>query len=105
MPTAAPSVRTFLTATNPPIASGARNNMAAVPAKGSAAWVLMRRLNSSCSRSMASVVRADFRWLGGKRRKANKRSPASSRLAATAGHFSRHLHTNALRRRSTSFAL
>ena len=48
--------------------------------------------------SISSVVRADFHWLGGKRVKANSRSPASSRLSATARHFSRHLRRNALRR-------
>ena len=31
--------------------------MAAVSAEGSTVWVLIRRLNSSCSRSMALVVR------------------------------------------------
>ena len=39
--------------------------MAAVSAEGSTVWVLMRRLNSSCSRSIALVVRADFHWLEG----------------------------------------
>src|SRR3954464_2129123 len=52
--------------------------MAAVSADGSTVWVLMRRLNSSCSRSMALVVRADFHWLEGSRGKANSASPASS---------------------------
>src|SRR4051812_24105815 len=66
-----------------PEASNAQNSIAAVSADGNTVWVLIRRLNSSCSRSMALVVRADFHWLWGKRRKANRRSPASSRLAAT----------------------
>src|ERR671939_366289 len=48
-----------------PEASRAQNSMAAVSAEGSTVWVLMRRLNSSCSRSMAFVVRADFHWPGG----------------------------------------
>ena len=48
--------------------------------------VLMRRLNSSCSRSMALVVRADFHWPGGRRVKVKSRSPASSRLSATMSH-------------------
>ena len=34
-------------------ASSAQNSMAAVSAQGSKGWVLMRRLNSSCGRSMA----------------------------------------------------
>jgi hypothetical protein len=41
--------------------------MAAVSAEGSTVWVLIRRLNSSCSRSMALVVRALFHWLMGNR--------------------------------------
>ena len=58
--------------------------MAAVSPEGSTVWVLMRRLNSSWSRSMALVVRALFHWLTGNRVKVNSRSPASSRLSATA---------------------
>src|SRR3954466_14832237 len=50
-----------------PEASSAQNSMAAVSAEGSTVWVLIRRLNSSCSRSTAFVVRADFHWLGGRR--------------------------------------
>jgi hypothetical protein len=46
-----------------PEASSAQNSMAAVSADGSTVCVLMRRLNSSCSRSMALVVRADRHWL------------------------------------------
>jgi hypothetical protein len=38
-----------------PEASSAQNNMAAVSAEGSTAWVLIRRLKSSCSRSIAFV--------------------------------------------------
>ena len=48
-----------------PEASSAQNNMAAVSADGSTVCVLIRRLNSSCSRSIAFVVRALFHWLGG----------------------------------------
>src|SRR3954454_19195989 len=48
-----------------PEASSAQKSMAAVSAEGSTVWVLIRRLNSSCSRSTAFVVRADFHWLGG----------------------------------------
>jgi len=58
--------------------------MAAVSAEGSTVWVLIRRLNSSWSRSIALVVRALFHWLTGNRAKVNSRSPASSRLSATA---------------------
>ena len=43
-----------------PEASKAQNNMAAVSADGYTVCVLIRRLNSSCSRSMALVVRALF---------------------------------------------
>src|SRR6201995_88385 len=61
--------------------------MAAVSAEGSTVCVLIRRLNSSCSRSTALVVRADRHWLSGKRVKVNSRSPASSRLSATRAAF------------------
>src|ERR1017187_3566675 len=67
-----------------PEASSAQNNIAAVSAEGSTVCVLILRLNSSCSRSIAFVVRALRHWLGGRRGKANKRSPASSMLSATA---------------------
>ena len=43
-----------------PDANKAQNSMAAVSADGSTVWVLILRLNSSCRRSMALVVRADF---------------------------------------------
>jgi hypothetical protein len=46
-----------------PQASGAQNNVAAVSADGSTICVLMRRLRSSCSRSIAFVVLALFHWL------------------------------------------
>src|SRR3712207_356388 len=46
-----------------PEASSAQNSIAAVSAQGSTVCVLMLRLNSSCSRSTALVVRADFHWL------------------------------------------
>ena len=39
-----------------PDASNAQNNIAAVSADGSTVWVLIRRLNSSCSRSIAFVT-------------------------------------------------
>jgi len=66
-----------------PLTNNAQNNMQAVSAQGSMHWVLMRRLNSSCSRSMALVVRMDFHWSLGKRRKVKSFLPASSRLSAT----------------------
>src|SRR5258707_1243302 len=50
-----------------PEASSAQNNMAAVSADGSTVCVLILRLNSSCSRSIALVVRALRHWLGGSR--------------------------------------
>jgi hypothetical protein len=48
-----------------PDASSARNGIAAVSAEGSTVCVSIRHLNSSCSRSIAFVVRALRRWLGG----------------------------------------
>src|SRR6185503_9513626 len=81
-----------------PEASSAQNNMAAVSADGSTVCVLILRLNSSCNRSIALVVRTLRHWLGGRRVKVNKRSPASSRLSATARCLSLHLRMKALRR-------
>ena len=71
-----------------PEASSAQNNMAAVSAQGSTVCVLIRRLNSSCSLSIAFEVLIDFHWLCGNRVKVNSLSPASSRLSATARHLS-----------------
>jgi hypothetical protein len=62
--------------------------------------VLIRRLNSLCSRSIAFVVRALRHWLGGSRVKVKNRSPAPSRLSATALHFTRHLQMKARQRLS-----
>ncbi len=60
--------------------------------------VLIRRLNSSCNRSIAFDVRIDFHWLFGKCVKVKSLSSASSRLSATAGHFSlTALHNHLLR--------
>ena len=50
-----------------PDASSAQKSMAAVSGDGRTVWVLMRRLNSSCRRSTALVVRADRHWPGGRR--------------------------------------
>src|ERR1700752_163773 len=55
-----------------PEASSAQNSMAAVSADGSTVCVLILRLNSSCSRSIAFVVRALLHWLGGRRVKVNR---------------------------------
>src|SRR5438045_9473346 len=51
-------------------------------------WLASQRKNNL---SISSVVRALFHWLGGSRVKVKSRSPASSRLSATALHLSRHL--------------
>src|SRR6202040_3277904 len=48
-----------------PEASSAQNSMAAVSADGSTVCALILRLNSSCSRSIALVVRTLRHWLGG----------------------------------------
>ena len=53
-----------------PDASSAQKSIAAVSAEGRMVCVLILRLNSSCRRSMAFVVRALFHWLGGRRVKA-----------------------------------
>src|ERR1700719_5335531 len=58
-----------------PEASNAQNNMAAVSADGSTVCVLILRLNSSCSRAIALVVRALRHWLGGRLVKVKSRSP------------------------------
>src|SRR5215831_4224460 len=79
-------------------------HLAAVSADGSTVWVLIRRLNSSWSRSIALVVRALFHWLSGSRVNVKRRSPASARLSATALHLSRHLRLKARRRCSISAA-
>jgi hypothetical protein len=55
-----------------PEAGKAQNNMAAVSADGNAVSVLIRRLNSLCSRSIALAVRALFHWLGWSRVKAEE---------------------------------
>jgi hypothetical protein len=85
-----------------PEASKAQNNMAAVSADGSTVCVLIRHLNSSCSRPMALVVRTLRHWLGGSRVKVKSRSPASCRLSAMERCLSRHLRMKALRRVSIS---
>src|SRR5258705_3744872 len=68
-----------------PEASNAQNNIAAVSADGSTVWVLIRRLNSSCRRSIALVVLALRHWLGGRRVKVKRRAPAFSRQSGDGG--------------------
>src|SRR2546430_17241133 len=60
-----------------PEASNAQNNIAAVSADGSTVWVLIRRLNSSCRHSIASVVLALRHWLGGRRGEEKRRARGS----------------------------
>jgi hypothetical protein len=55
-----------------PETSRAQNNVAAVSADGSTVCVLIPRLNSSCGRLIALVVRKLRHWLGGRRVKVNK---------------------------------
>jgi len=88
-----------------PEASRAQRSIGTILLQGSTAWVLIRRRNASFRRSMAFVVRAAFHCDGSRRVKVKRRSPTSSRLSATARHFSRHLRRNALRRVSTSAAV
>jgi hypothetical protein len=61
-----------------PLANNAQNSMQAVSAQGSMHWVLMRRVQP-----LDGVVRMDFHWSLGNRRKVRIFSPASSRLSAT----------------------
>jgi len=49
------------------VADPDQNSLTAISAEGSTVWVLIRRLNSSWSRSIALVVRALFHWLSGSR--------------------------------------
>ena len=58
-----------------PEASRAQSSMGTVSAQGSTVWVLIRRRNSSFSRSMALVVRAAFHCAGSRRVKVKSRSP------------------------------
>jgi hypothetical protein len=63
-----------------PDASNAQNSIAAVSADGSTVCVLILRLNSSCSRSIAFVVRALRHWLGGRRVKVPARAERLGRI-------------------------
>src|SRR5260370_42272497 len=67
-------------------------------ADGRTVWVLIRRLNSSCKRSIALVVRRLRHWLRGGRAEGNKRSPASSRVAGAARGLSLHFRVKGLAR-------
>jgi hypothetical protein len=73
--------------------------MESVSADRSTICVLM---NSSCSRSIAFVVRTLHHWGGGRRVKVKSRSPDSAELSATARCLSRHSRMKALRRVSIS---
>src|SRR5947209_7407402 len=68
-----------------PEASNAQNSIAAVSADGSTVCVLIRRLNSSCRRSIALVVRALRHWLGGSRVKVKRRYFEAIAASALAG--------------------
>lgn len=68
-------------------------------------WVMTRWGDSSFRRSIALVVLAGFHCDASRRVKAMSRSPASSRLSATARHLSLHLRKKALRRLSISAAV
>ena len=58
-----PSIRRIFTW---PLANKPKNTSKAAFSEGSEACVLTQRRNSSCSRSMAFVVRNDLCWLAGK---------------------------------------
>jgi hypothetical protein len=73
-----------------PEASSAQNSIAAVSADGSTVCVLIRRLNSSCSRSIALVVLSLHHWLGGSRVNG---APSLGALAAHALDREQHLLT------------
>src|SRR2546430_16041052 len=81
-----------------PEASSAQNNIAAVSADGSTVWVLIRRLNSSCRRSIAFVVLALRHWLGGRPVRVKRRAPASPPQAARGAGRRRPLRVKALAR-------
>src|SRR5258708_25971949 len=70
-----------------PDASNAQNNIAAVSADGRTVWVLIRRLNSSCNRSIALVVRTLRHWLGGSRGEVERAEPASAPPSANRPGF------------------
>lgn len=70
-----------------PETNNAQNNMAAVSALGKTVCVLIRRLNSSCRRSIAFEVRIDFHWLFGKRVKVNSDDRSGIFLVRRDGRF------------------
>src|SRR5258707_15687547 len=86
-----------------PEASSAQNNIAAVSADGSTVWVLIRRLNSSCRRSIALVVLALRHWLGGRRGKGKRGAPGFLQQVGTGGWSSRPLRGEALPRGGAVF--
>ena len=73
-----------------PEASRSQSSMGTVWAQGRTVWVLMRRRNSSLSRSMALVGRADFHCDGSRRVKANSRSPFGGLTRPHRGHGPPH---------------
>src|SRR5262249_60945131 len=81
-----------------PEASNAQNSIAAVSADGSTVCVLIRRLNSSCRRSIALVVRALRHWLGGSRVKVKRRAPAFFGVLGPPPHLGPPLAGEGLRR-------
>src|SRR5260221_6621353 len=83
-----------------PDASSAQNNIAAVSADGRTVWVLIRRLNSSCNRSIALVVRTLRHWLGGRRVEVERASPGFFQAAATTRCLHLPFPVQDLRRRS-----
>src|SRR2546428_14097120 len=88
-----------------PEASNAQNSIAAVSADGSTVCVLIRRLNSSCRRSIAFVVRALRHWLGGRRGEGKRGTAAFSGHSATRRPSVPPLLFEGLARAPTSFQL
>src|SRR6266851_2222069 len=78
-----------------PEASSAQNSMAAVSADGSTVCVLILRLNSSCSRSIALVVRTLRHWLGGRRAKLIRRECVDHIIVLDEMHLRRVLKSYA----------
>src|ERR1700736_6438406 len=84
-----------------PEASSAQNIIAAVSDDGSTVWVLIRRLNSSCNRSIALVVRRLRHWLCGRRAqpvreggraKSSRRAGADGRVHARRPRWAEGFH-------------
>jgi hypothetical protein len=72
-------------ARNPTAMSGANILIGTVSAQGSTGWVLIRRRNASCRRTMTLVLRVDIHCDGSRPAKVKRRSPG---LFQTVGsHF------------------